>query len=80
MSEDPESENLQEKVSLAYRRAGIGLAIAALGWTLALLFAQDPDEKPTRWIIPIAAAAISVLCFSRYRTSKESNLTSENQE
>ncbi len=80
MSEEPEPDDLQERVTLAYRRAGIGLAIAALGWTLVLLFANDPDERPTRWIIPIAAAAISVLCFSRYRTSKESIFNSESQE
>ena len=70
MSEEPESENLQERIALAYRRAGLGLAIAAIGWTLALLLANDPDERPTRWVIPIAAAAISVLCFSRYRSSQ----------
>lgn len=70
MTEEPEVEDLQEKVSRAYRRAGIGLAVAAVGWTLALLFANDPDEKPTHWIIPIAAAAISMLCFSRYRNSQ----------
>ncbi|MEP7341123.1 MAG: hypothetical protein ABI977_25560 [Acidobacteriota bacterium] len=73
MSEELETENQQEKISQTYRRAGIGLALAAIGWTLALLFANDQDERPTRWVIPIAAAAISVLCFSRYRKSKESN-------
>ena len=70
MSEEPEADDLQERVTRAYRRAGIGLAIAALGWTLAILFAKEQDERPTRWIIPIAAAAISVLCFSRYRSSQ----------
>ncbi|MDQ3009548.1 MAG: hypothetical protein M3X11_02430 [Acidobacteriota bacterium] len=72
MSEEPEIEDLPEKVSQAYRRAAIGLAIGAIGWTLAILFANDPDEQPVRWLIPITAAAISVLCFSRYRKAKES--------
>jgi len=72
MNEEPEADDLQERVTRAYRRAGIGLALAAVGWTLALLFANEQEERPTRWVIPIGAAAISMLCFSRYRSSKES--------
>ena len=76
MNEEPElqeesSENLPEKVSQAYRRAAIGLAIAAIGWTLVFLFAKNQDEETKmNWLIPIAAAALSVLCFSRYRSSQ----------
>lgn len=62
----------QEKITNAYRRGGIGLAIAAIGWTLALLLAKEQDEQPMKWMIPIVAAAISVMCFSRSRRSKES--------
>ncbi len=70
MNEEPEADDLQERLTQAYRRAGIGLALAAIGWTLALLFANEQDERPTRWIIPIGAAAVSMLCFSRYRKAK----------
>ncbi|MGH9802271.1 MAG: hypothetical protein ACRD82_18055 [Blastocatellia bacterium] len=57
-------------LTAAYRRAGFGLAMTAIVWTLALLFAKG-ERDPTHWLIPIAAAAISVLCFSRSRQSKE---------
>ncbi len=55
-----------KELTSAYRRAGFGLGIAAIGWTLALLFAKGQVEM-SHWLIPIAAAAISVLCFSRSR-------------
>ena len=70
MSQEPETETPRQEVTRAYRRAGIGLAAAAIGWTLVILFAKDQDDQPMRWVIPIAAAAISVLCFSRYRSSR----------
>ncbi|MBS1791204.1 MAG: hypothetical protein JST85_26065 [Acidobacteria bacterium] len=60
----------QQNLTSAYRRAGFGLGLAAIGWTLALLFAKGQREM-THWLIPIAAAGISVLCFSRARQSKE---------
>lgn len=73
MSEEPEQqEDLPEKVTRAYRRAGLGLAVVALIWTIAFFFTGEPDEGRTNWLIPIAAAALSVLCFSRYRKLKES--------
>lgn len=75
MNEEPElqeelPEDLPEKVSQAYRRAAIGLAIAAIGWTLVFLFAQNQDEVKMSWLIPIGAATLSVLCFSRYRSTQ----------
>ncbi len=60
----------QSGIARAYKRAGAGLAVAALLWTLALLFAGQGDEK-SHWLIPICAAALSVLCFSLYAKSKE---------
>ncbi|MBP6820010.1 MAG: hypothetical protein KA368_00470 [Acidobacteria bacterium] len=63
------SEELKDLTS-AYRRAGFGLGLAAIGWTLGLLFAKGQMES-SYWLIPIAAAALSVLCFSRSRQSKE---------
>jgi hypothetical protein len=56
----------QERLTKAYKRAGVGLALAALIWTAALLFTGAPEEGKVTWLIPIAAAALSVLCFSRY--------------
>lgn len=56
----------RKELTSAYRRAGFGLGIAAIGWTLALLFAKGQQEM-SHWLVPIAAAAISVMCFSRSR-------------
>jgi len=61
----------RKELTNAYRRAGFGLAIAAIGWTLALLFAKGQSET-WHWLVPIAAAAISVSCFSRSRQSEKS--------
>lgn len=62
----------RERVGRAYKRAGIGLAAAALLWTAALLFMGQPEDEKTNWLIPIGAAALSVLCFSLYSKSKNS--------
>jgi hypothetical protein len=51
---------------MAYKRAGIGLALGALLWTAGLLFRWRPEEGKAAWLIPIFVAAMSVLCFSRY--------------
>jgi hypothetical protein len=56
----------RERLTRAYKRAGIGLAIAALIWTAALLFRWRPEEGKSVWLVPICVAALSVLCFSRY--------------
>ena len=57
----------RERLTRAYKRAGFGLAIAALIWTVALLIRWSPDDGKAVWLIPIFVAALSVLCFSRYR-------------
>ncbi len=57
-----------ERVTRAYKRAGLGLAAAAMLWTVVLLFGIREEAK-TDWVIPICAAALSVLCFSQYRKS-----------
>jgi hypothetical protein len=61
----------QERLGKAYKRAGVGAAIGALAWTAALLFASGPEDSLAHWLVPICAAALSVLCFSLYRKSKE---------
>ena len=50
----------------AYKRGGVGLAVVALLWTAGLLFTGPPENGKATWLIPIASAALSVLCFSRY--------------
>ncbi|HEY8460431.1 MAG TPA: hypothetical protein VIM99_08630 [Blastocatellia bacterium] len=59
-----------EKLTRAYKRAGVGLAIGALIWTAALLFTGAPEGGGATWLIPVAAAALSVLCFSRYNNNR----------
>jgi hypothetical protein len=56
----------RERLTKAYKRGGMGLALGALLWTAALLFVGHPEGGKATWLIPIAAAALSVLCFSRY--------------
>lgn len=70
--ESEQEENLSERVLRAYRRAGLGLGAVALLWTMAFLFTQEQNDARNNWLIPIGAAALSVLCFSRYRKLKES--------
>lgn len=63
----------KERVAKAYRRASLGLGIAALLWTAAFLFAAR-EEGPLglgNWLIPIGAAALSVLCWSLYLKAKD---------
>jgi hypothetical protein len=62
----------RDRVRKAYRRGGFGLALAALLWTAALLLTEPPEDGTANWLIPVGAAALSVLCFSLYRKSKES--------
>jgi hypothetical protein len=61
----------RERLTKAYKRAGIGLAFAALIWMAALLFTGPPEGGKVTWLIPIAAAALSVLCFSRYNQYRD---------
>jgi hypothetical protein len=56
----------RERLTKAYKRAGVGLALGALLWTAGLLLRWSPEEGKAAWLIPICMAALSVLCFSRY--------------
>jgi hypothetical protein len=56
----------RENLARRYKRAAIGLAIAAIAWTAVLLFADISEADKTHWLIPLAAAALSVICFSFY--------------
>ena len=56
----------QERLTKAYKRAGMGLALGALLWTAGLLLQWRPEEGKAAWLVPIFVATLSVLCFSRY--------------
>jgi hypothetical protein len=60
----------QARLRAAYRRAGIGLAIAALLWLALYLRARSQGWAEQSLVIPIAAAALSVLFFLLYFRSK----------
>jgi len=60
----------QERLTKAYKRAGLGLALGALLWTAAILFAGRSGYGNATWFVPICAAALSVLCFSLYRKNQ----------
>ena len=60
----------QTGLRAAYKRAGIGLAIAALVWLVAYLVARRSGWPEQSLLIPVAAAALSALCFSLYLRAK----------
>ncbi|MBL8168863.1 MAG: hypothetical protein JNJ50_11945 [Acidobacteria bacterium] len=60
------------RIAHAYRRAGLGLAAAAIFWSAAFIWQGQPGEDRAYWIIPVGAAALSVLCFSLYAKAKDS--------
>jgi len=50
--------------SNVYKRAAIGMAVVALAWTAAILLAGKSEDDKLQWLIPIAAAVLSVICFT----------------
>ena len=56
-----------------YKRAGIGLALAAVFWFLAYLYARRAGWEERNLFIPIAAGALSALCFTLYFKAKSSS-------
>lgn len=61
----------KEQLAKAYRRASLGLGAAALLWTLGFLLAERTEVERPNWVIPIGAAALSVLCWSLYQKAKD---------
>jgi hypothetical protein len=69
MSGDPASDRDAE-VRRAYRRGGIGLALAAALWLAAYFVARARGWEEQNLLIPVGAAALSALCFARYLKMK----------
>jgi hypothetical protein len=62
----------KERLAKAYRRASLGLGAAALLWTAAFLLVGRDESAPLgNWLIPMGAAALSVLCWSLYTKTKD---------
>ncbi len=60
----------RDRLTKAYRRASLGLGAAALLWTGAFLLTARAETERPHWMIPIAAAALSVLCWSLYQKTR----------
>lgn len=57
----------ENELKKAYRRGFIGLAVAAIVWTVAYFVARDQGWSQMTLLIPALSAALSALCYSRYR-------------
>ncbi len=61
------------RVAKAYQRAAIGLAAAAVLWTLAYLFVQRNEGTQIgiqNWLIPLGAAILSAWFFALYAKAR----------
>lgn len=65
---DEEGKN---QLARAYRRASLGLGATALLWTAAYLFLNRTELETPNWLIPIGAAALSMLCWSLSQKTKD---------
>ena len=55
------------RIARAYKRAAIGLAAAAVLWTLAYVFVQRNEGEQIgiqNWLIPVGAAILSAWFFA----------------
>ncbi|MEP7270718.1 MAG: hypothetical protein ABI882_04405 [Acidobacteriota bacterium] len=57
----------ENELKKAYRRGFIGLAAAAAVWTAAYFVARNQGWPESSLLIPAGAAALSALCYARYR-------------
>lgn len=53
------------KLGKAYRRASIGLAAVAILWIAAFLLSDQKQDGQVNWLIPIAAAALSIFFYRK---------------
>ncbi|NOT64173.1 MAG: hypothetical protein HOP19_28495 [Acidobacteria bacterium] len=57
----------------AYKRAAIGLAVAAVFWTAAYFLVERGEGKQSgfpAWLIPIGAAVLSAWFFMLYHKAR----------
>ncbi len=57
----------------AYKRAAIGLAVAAISWSAVYLLVERKEGEQRgipAWLIPIGAAILSAWFFARSRKDK----------
>ena len=64
-------EEEKSQLARAYRRASLGLGVAALLWTAAYLLLNRTELERPNWLIPIGAAALSMLCWTLYQKAKD---------
>jgi predicted exporter len=57
----------ENELRKAYRRGFIGLGAAAIVWSVAYLVARKQGWSELTLLIPAASAALSALCYWRYR-------------
>jgi len=60
----------QARLRAAYKRAGIGMAVAAVLGLIGYIWALQSGWDERSIMIPIGAAALSVFFFSLYARSK----------
>ena len=63
--------NERTTLRAAYKRAGIGMAVAAVLGLIGYILALRSGWEERSILIPIGAAGLSVLFFSLYFRSKE---------
>jgi hypothetical protein len=62
------------RIVRAYKRAAIGLAAAAVLWTIAFLLVQRNEGYQgglQNWLIPLGAAVLSAWFFVLYAKAKD---------
>lgn len=60
----------QAPLKAIYKRAGIGLAVAALSWLIVSALWPPANAREPIILIPIGAVALSLFCFARYFRTK----------
>ena len=60
-------DDAETQLKKAYKRGFIGLAVAAIVLTAAYFVARRQNWPEASLLIPAGAAALSALCYLRYR-------------
>ena len=62
------------RIAKAYKRAAIGLAVATVFWSVALVLVERYESekpKPYAWLIPIGAGILSAFYSLLYFNAKK---------